>query len=218
MSFDVLFDDVWTDPAAAGHAADPSIAYKYSDLKGTEVSPTTLACETLWASGCRATIHYLKHIQPIWELDRGTPDVVTGLGTRTCTNCHNTKDAAAASQVPAGQLDLTNAASADNPDQITSYRKLLFTHNEQELKMGALQDTQVQTGVDPVTGLPQFATVPHGAPMAAGNARGSTTFFSRFAAGGSHAGDLSGAELRLISEWLDIGAQYYNDPFAVPTN
>jgi hypothetical protein len=24
---------------------------------------------------------------------------------------------------------------------------------------------------------------------------------------------LSTAELRLLSEWLDIGAQYYNDPF-----
>jgi len=24
------------------------------------------------------------------------------------------------------------------------------------------------------------------------------------------------AELRLIAEWLDIGAQYYNDPFVAP--
>jgi hypothetical protein len=26
------------------------------------------------------------------------------------------------------------------------------------------------------------------------------------------------AELRLIAEWLDIGAQYYNNPFDVPVN
>jgi hypothetical protein len=26
------------------------------------------------------------------------------------------------------------------------------------------------------------------------------------------------AELRLLSEWLDIGAQYFNDPFAAPAN
>jgi hypothetical protein len=39
---------------------------------------------------------------------------------------------------------------------------------------------------------------------------------SKFVTGGSHAGWLSAAELRLISEWLDIGAQYFNDPFAVP--
>jgi hypothetical protein len=43
-------------------------------------------------------------------------------------------------------------------------------------------------------------------------------FFSKFAAGGSHAGWLSPAELRLVSEWLDIGAQYFNDPFAVPVD
>ena len=33
-----------------------------------------------------------------------------------------------------------------------------------------------------------------------------------------HRGLLTPAELRLISEWLDIGAQYYNDPFVAPAN
>jgi hypothetical protein len=47
-------------------------------------------------------------------------------------------------------------------------------------------------------------------------------FFSCFDAGGTgcaaepHAGFLSTAELKLIAEWLDIGAQYYNNPFDVP--
>ena len=49
------------------------------------------------------------------------------------------------------------------------------------------------------------------ASMAAGNARGSR-FFSVMN-NPAHAGMLSTAELRLLSEWLDIGAQYYNDPF-----
>jgi hypothetical protein len=31
-----------------------------------------------------------------------------------------------------------------------------------------------------------------------------------------HTGYLTPAELRLISEWLDIGAQYFNDPFVAP--
>jgi hypothetical protein len=44
----------------------------------------------------------------------------------------------------------------------------------------------------------------------------SPRFFSRFNPGGTHAGWLTPAELKLISEWLDIGAQYFNDPFAVP--
>ena len=35
-----------------------------------------------------------------------------------------------------------------------------------------------------------------------------------------HTGMLSGAELKLISEWLDLGAQNFNDPFdpAAPQN
>jgi hypothetical protein len=39
-----------------------------------------------------------------------------------------------------------------------------------------------------------------------------------FDAGGNHAGYLSSHELRLIAEWLDIGAQYYNNPFDAPGN
>jgi hypothetical protein len=26
------------------------------------------------------------------------------------------------------------------------------------------------------------------------------------------------AEFKMIAEWLDIGAQYYNDPFVAPEN
>jgi hypothetical protein len=53
--------------------------------------------------------------------------------------------------------------------------------------------------------------------MNAGSANGalSSAFLARFAAGSgsTHAGYLSPAELRLISEWSDIGAQFFNDPF-----
>ena len=58
-------------------------------------------------------------------------------------------------------------------------------------------------------------------PMAAGSASGSVAKFLRMFDGSyhpvpDHTGYLSTAELRLISEWLDIGAQYYNDPFVAP--
>jgi hypothetical protein len=58
----------------------------------------------------------------------------------------------------------------------------------------------------------------------AGSANGgvSAQFFSRFAAGSgsTHAGWMNIAELRVVSEWLDIGAQYFNNPLdpAVPVN
>jgi hypothetical protein len=52
--------------------------------------------------------------------------------------------------------------------------------------------------------------------MRTAGALASTAFFDRFDPGGTHAGRLQPYELRLIAEWLDIGGQYYNDPFAVP--
>ena len=59
--------------------------------------------------------------------------------------------------------------------------------------------------------------VPSGAQidnMLSGNgARSSQAFFNVFAEGAAHDGYLNGAELKLISEWLDIGGQFYNNPF-----
>jgi hypothetical protein len=134
----------------------------------------------------------------------------------TCVSCHTARDAAGVAQVPAAQLELTDGPSADVPTHFHAYRELLATDAEQELVNGQLQDRLVQVGVDPVTGLPQFATVPVAPSLRAGSANGSVTFFSLFGPGGTHADRLSPAELKLVSEWTDIGAQYFNDPFAAP--
>jgi hypothetical protein len=131
-------------------------------------------------------------------------------------SCHTSRDAAGVAQVPAAQLELTDGPSADVPTHFHAYRELLAADAEQELVNGQLQDRLVQVGVDPVTGLPQFATVPVAPSLQAGSANGSVTFFSLFGPGGTHAGRLSPAELKLVSEWTDIGAQYFNDPFAAP--
>jgi hypothetical protein len=128
-------------------------------------------------------------------------------------------DAANVVRVPAGQLDLTDVDSQDQPLHKQAYRELLFSDNQQEVNMGVLQDTIVTT-IDPVTGAVVTNTITVAPSLSAANARGSTRFFSRFVAGGSHAGYLTPAELRLLSEWVDIGAQYFNNPFdpAVPLN
>jgi len=75
--------------------------------------------------------------------------------------------------------------------------------------------------------------IPVGPYLNAGSANGglSAQFLGCFATGSgsgypgcqtpiNHAGWLTPAELRLLSEWLDIGAQYFNNPFdpAVPVN
>ncbi len=66
--------------------------------------------------------------------------------------------------------------------------------------------------------IPVTQTVGVGNSMSVNGARSSSRFFTLFDTGGAHEGWLTSAELKLLSEWLDIGAQYYNDPFAAPVN
>jgi hypothetical protein len=58
------------------------------------------------------------------------------------------------------------------------------------------------------------------APARAGSASASADFFGRFNDQNDliHFNILSKAEQRLIAEWLDVGAQYYNNPFDAPAN
>lgn len=214
----VAFDDVWTDPAAAGRPADAAFSLRYADLQTP--APVSAACQQRWSASCRIVIHYPVHIGPLWSLPRPVfgPDGTTVVDDHACTGCHSTRDAQGNLRVPAGQLDLSSDPSAEDPDQAISYRELLFPDNQQELVMGALQDVMVPGPPDPVTGAPTQVPVPVPPPMTSAGALASSGFFSRFDAGGSHAGYLSAAELRLIAEWLDIGAQYYNDPFAAPAD
>jgi hypothetical protein len=137
------------------------------------------------------------------------------LADNTCTLCHNSVDNAGAPQVPAAQLDLSDGPSSDQPDHFKSYRELLFTDNEQVLIDGTLQDVLVP-GTD-ADGQPIMVPIPVSPSMSVAGAH-TSRFLNEFAAGGSHAGWLTEAELRLLSEWLDIGAQYYNNPFDVPVN
>jgi hypothetical protein len=230
-SVNVLFTDVWTNPAA--RTPDPDIKLSYADPGFTTAVPTASSCVTAWTSLCRIVINYVQHIQPLWDKDRfvdtspadGMPDV-DGAGVvinHKCTICHGPVDAANAAQVPASQLDLTAVASDEQPLQLRSYRELFFVDNAQALVGGALQDLLV-AGPPDQNGNPTQVTVGVGPYLNAGSARGarSNAFLSRFApgSGSTHTGYLSSAELRLLSEWLDIGAQYFNNPFdpAVPLN
>lgn len=210
-SVDVRYVDVWTDEAAAGRLKDPSLALTYQDLDTT--APATSACQADWTNRCRTVIHYETHIHPLWSLPRVAADNVTDI---TCTLCHNNRDAAAVLQVPAGQLELTDGPSVEQPDHFLSYRELMFADNEQELVMGALQDRLIQIGTDPDTGDPILVPVSVGRPMSTAGALASGAFFNRFATGGTHENYLTDHELRLIAEWLDIGGQYFNNPFDAP--
>jgi hypothetical protein len=195
----VLYTDVWTDPAQATPGAP--ITYSYTDATNpVPAIPTTALCATSWSASCRIIINYPQHIQPIWDAARtGTLNGVPASVTCSQGGCHNPLTAAGAAQTPAGNLDLTSSVDA-NTNEFTSYGQLLSPHN-----------TVIMGQPGPTVG--PF--------MNAGSANGgaSSAFFNCFATGSacsspSHTGWLNIAELRLLSEWLDIGAQYHNDPFA----
>ncbi len=242
LQVDIVFDDVWTDPVAAGRPADASFSYLYSDL--TTPDPTNPGCKDpanpslfKWSSGCRITIHYEDHIHPLWSVNRQILDVNGNvIQDDTCTSCHNIVDAAMVTMLPAADLDLSDGPSDQEPDHFKAYRELLFGDNAQELVGGVLVDIQVQD--TDANGNPLFLTdangnlvldangnpipilvnVPAVGPSMSANGANNGYFLSKFDAGGTHAGRLTTAEMKLIAEWLDIGAQYYNDPFMAPLN
>jgi hypothetical protein len=230
---DVVFDDVWTDTGV--RAADASFSYLYSDL--TTTVPTDADCLTDWDNTCRIVVNYETHIHPLWTKVRQTLDAMDNvIADDTCTLCHSPTDAMDVAQVPAAQLDLTDGPSPDEPDHFNSYRELLFGDNEQELVGGNLQDVMVQAtdgNGDPLfetdangdlvldgggNPIPVLEPVTANGPSMSAASANAGYFLEKFDAGGSHAGYMDPAELRLISEWLDIGAQYYNNPFDVPQN
>jgi hypothetical protein len=231
LSSDVIYDGIWT-VGTTPPQADTPFSYPYAGVSGLNESPPINANCVPWSAQCRITIHYdtdpVKQLfmQSVWSLASRT-NTVNGVAmtSTTCTTCHNPVNAMAMVQVPQGQLDLTGGASSVDTTVVTSYEQVLFAHNEQTLNMGVLEDLLVPAPgpPNPVTGAPTTIMVPVSLapPMTAGSAAGSTTFLRMF--DGSfhdpvldHTGYLSPAELRLISEWLDIGAQFYNDPFVAP--
>jgi hypothetical protein len=233
-SADIIFSDIWSDPQIQVPAA--AFTYAYGALQTP--LPITTACATNWTSQCRIQIHYPLSIQPMFDLPRPVfaDDGISLVQEQRCTSCHSPIDDDELLQVPAGQLDLSGTPSADNGDFLTGYRELMFGDNQQEIIDGALLDRLVLvTDGDGNTvfatdeegqlildaqgqPIPQMQTVAVGNSMSTNGARASTGFFSPFAPGGTHAGWLSPAERKLLSEWLDIGGQYYNNPFTGPVN
>ncbi|WP_111641639.1 HzsA-related protein [Marinimicrobium alkaliphilum] len=250
---DLVFDDVWTDPAAATPGASFALRYQsladddYRDWEAADddgdppvLSVTELPalvsedCQLDRSPQCRTVINYPWHIQPLWERPRYLTELVDGERVlvlddndqpvnRTCVTCHSRADAEGQPQVPAASLELTDTPG--NQGRTTSYGHLLSARLELILEEGSLLPRQVETGEfqcaqpgleldDPECELePVLAPVTLPAPATVAGAFRSGRFFDRFVEGGSHQDFLNAHELRLISEWLDLGGQYFNNPF-----
>ncbi len=224
-SVNVIYTDVWTSPAV--RAPDPPIQLLYSALTTPPpLSASSTGCTLLWSALCRIVINYPAHIQPLWsaprKLSSTTLEQVNGVLTPSnngqCIACHSTKDITGKPQVPAVSLDLSATPSTQQADWAVSFWDLLFSRPPLVLSMGVVSP-QTCPVTDPVTHLitqPLCPALPP--PMNGAGARASAGFFRLFSsiADPVHYQLLSPSELRLITEWLDIGAQYYNDPFAIP--
>ena len=207
-----------------GAAGDSSIDLSYLPGLSTAL-PTSVSCTNLWVAACRITIDYAAsgtgaattapaHIDPLWKVARAA---------NTCTTCHTATRTQVVSCTPAGTvtpvsvtigvaaaggLELDADPAQAPAAQLRAYLQLVTTHTTSSFSLDAAcapvrTDTQVSGSV------------------ASGSAAGSRFFavLSGATVGTvNHSGFMTPAELRLLSEWVDIGAQYYNNPFAAPLN
>ncbi len=233
-SLDVKFTDVWTDENLRAKDADLDLVY--SDLDTP--APAIGGCIAQWNATCRTVINYETHIHPLWNKPRITYDTdgITVLADDTCTRCHRNVDDAQNARVPDAQLDLSDGSSDQEADHFKSYRELLARDDEQEVVDNILVDIEVQATDDQNNPLferdeegelildaanqpiPIMERVDAVGPSMNISGAANSYFFDLFDVGGSHQGRLTAAELRLLSEWLDLGGQYYNNPFDAPAN
>ena len=228
LSADLRYIDKWTNPDIS--VQNPEINFSYQEL-ATD-APEGSICFNNWNAYCRLQINYVDHIQPLWLLNRQVFDEETAelLQDNTCTSCHGPVDIDSISQVPAGQLDLNDSVSSDQTAHLTSYRELLFNDSEQEVVEGVVSDKLIESldengniiyEVD-LDGefklntlgdrIPVLINVTIRPILSTNGAIQSKRFFELFKEG-RHENMLSVHELKLLSEWLDIGGQYYNTPF-----
>lgn len=185
---DMVFVDVWTDPAKVGRAVDPPLSLTYNAL--TTPKPTN------------GSIDYPTHIAPIFDVDRGP---------NTCTTCHN-------NATLAGGVDLSNTVAGTGRlqsyesltmgpilfDAKTGLPTISFDDNgDEEIARGP---AQIATGSSTDTSRSsQFFEEMFGTPIHSGVALPTQVV--------SHVGLLNTSEIRLLAEWADLGGQYYNDPY-----
>ncbi|HEY5757065.1 MAG TPA: hypothetical protein VIU34_14630 [Steroidobacter sp.] len=248
MSVDLAYKDYWLPALPATNQVDACYAAGINNvltnpndvsarfacansLPAGAVAPVQPSCRSNLTTLCRITIHYEPHIHPLWGVDRfvdanmdGIPDLDGGgvVINNKCNSCHSPVSAANAAQVPAGDLDLTDGPSEEQALQFKSYRELLFGDRGQVLMGTQLVDECLEEQTDPVTNVVTCVAFRNvAASMSSNGAAASARFFNKMegtAGTVPHRDFMSPSELRLLSEWLDIGAQYFNDPFTAPEN
>ena len=200
-----VFTDVWADTSRPGVTARPAISLRYSG----NPDPANDLATPVPVDG---VINYPEHIQPLWTRARGAA------GADTCTSCH----------ADAQKLDLRGTVAGSG--RVISYEELLL--GDPLIDANGQPVTRLQDGIPMIQRGPALVEPSSGAANTAGIARKSrlteilfgevllagasarSTFPTPPADAPNHALLLNAAEKRLLAEWMDLGGQYYNNPFA----
>jgi hypothetical protein len=206
LAADPVFTDYWADTTKPGVTERTAVALRYT-------GNTSPADDLTTPAPVNGFVNYPEHIQPLWTKPRG-PN-----GAHTCTNCH----------ADTAKLDLR--ANVAGTGRLVSYEELLV--GDPVIGANGQPVTRVVNGVPELVRGPALVVTSSGATNTAGQARksrlsevmwgqtllasaDSRTTFAGPAAGATapnHATLLNKAEKRLLAEWMDLGGQYYNDPF-----
>jgi len=206
---DPSYADYWTTQYNPGATPQTPITLAY----GAGATPSIkgpASCSTTWsARDCAIVINYADHIQPIL--------------TAKCASCHSGASAS-------GGLDLSDTM-AGAFGRVTSYQELLvgdplldangqptitidddgevrIERESPPVEPGSARDSRL---IERIFEQPLKAGVSNTTVRAFCRAGGASCFNG--ATWTDHSGFTSVSERRLISEWIDIGAQYYNDAF-----
>ena len=217
LQADAVFTDTWADTAKSGVRALPSISLRYT---GNPNAADDLATRI----PVNGVINYPEHIQPLWTRARGPA------GALTCTGCHT------------DPLKLDLRGSIAGTGRMTSYEELLLgdpvigadgrpvvrvREGVPEVVRGAplvetssgAANTAGQARKSRLTEIlwGQTLLAGSGARSAHPNPPASVTTGTGATAVTTNIPDhgtlLNRAEKRLLAEWMDLGGQYYNDPF-----
>jgi len=233
-SGDIEYEDYWTDP----YSGAPAPPFVYSNNNLTTPAPVNdPACLTAWTSNCKITINYLEHIQPVWDVCRPQAGDMSCTSCHDKADNYPANNCPGGGG-PGGNLVLGGDPDPWNPLEVASYVQLfepnyyvmnangewiLVTDPATECPNGIEGDLSVE---------PQNGICITRRLMSARGAIASARFFKLFdddpdddayevesinpSTGTKkdlsfHKGMLTTAELRMIAEWLDTGAHYYND-------
>ena len=220
---DLEYTDYWT-------GSGNSFTYSYANLQtvmdSINANPMSAACGGAFDPECRIVYRYASHIQPIWEVAR-----TAGGKSTQCIRCHTNADL---NQIPFGQrqLDLTQDGTGDpvtNAFYYKSYEELMSGDNALIDMGGIIQDPDPANDFTPVitggyaranvffTVFTEAYFIANGSVECDPDAVNATDTCAHWDVGNNQ-GWLTPDELRVISEWVDNGAQYVNNPFASPQN